>query len=272
MNRPTLLLNLDTGKANTGLLQVGSRLAERLDANVIGIAARQPMQLDVSGMGYVPPEVFEEEAAETTAEMTAAEAEFRSVFQGNDVEWRSSVSFSPPADYIVNQARHADLLLIGTPVEKSDTTRATAGDLIMRCGRPVLVVPPAMSAAPLNRVMLAWKDTREARRAALDALPLLKHAASVSVVEIADDDEMAEARQRIDDVSIWLVSHGVAAEAKVVASRQDDSEQLCSLAHDLGADMIVAGAYGHSRLREWVFGGMTRTLLNGTERCTLLSR
>ena len=77
-------------------------------------------------------------------------------------------------------------------------------------------------------------------------MPLLKHAASVTVVEIADDDEMAEARQRVDDVLIWLVSHGVAAEAKVVASRQDDSEQLCSLAHDLGADMIVAGAYGHS--------------------------
>ena len=235
MNSPTLLVNLEPGGSNAGLLQVTAGLVDRLGAFVIGIAARQPMQLDVSGTCYISPEVFEEEQAETDSEMSGAEAEFRAAFQGPHHEWRSSVSFAPPASYIVDQARHADLLLTGMPRhEPADATRATAGELLMQCGRPVLVVPQAPATPSLDTILLAWKDSREARRAALDALPLLLRAKQVTVVEIAADDDMAVARQRLADVSHWLARHGVVVEVLACASVGNDSGQLESIARERG--------------------------------------
>ncbi len=272
MPSPTLLVNLVPGWLNTGLLQVAGGLAERLGASVIGVAARQPMQLDVSSTCYISPEVFNDERAETGREMSGAEAEFRGTFHGPRHEWRSSVSFATPAGYIVDQARHADLLLTGMPChELSDATRATAGELVMQCGRPVLVVPEAPATPALDNVILAWKDTREARRAALDALPLLEQAMHVTVAEIAAEADLPAARQRLADVSDWLARHGVITEVLACASVGDDAAQLDSLASERGANLVVAGAYGHSRLREWAFGGVTRTLLQQGGRCAMLS-
>jgi nucleotide-binding universal stress UspA family protein len=269
---PTLLVNLETGQSNAGLLQVASSLADRLGATVIGAAARQPMQFDVSGTCYMSPDIINEARAETDAELSSAEAEFRGAFHGADVEWRSTVSYASPSDYIVDQARRADLLITGMPPrEAADPTRAAAGDLVMQCGRPVLVVPQAPVTPSLARVMVAWKDRREARRATLDALPLLKRATHVTVVEIAADEDMAAARQRLADISRWLAGHGITAEVIAAVSSGDDAAQLESIAGNSGANLIVAGAYGHSRLREWAFGGVTRTLLQRGDRCAMLS-
>ena len=272
MTSATLLINLETGTANAGLLQVAGGLAEQLGASVIGVAARQPMRVDVSGACYISPDIINEERAETESEISGAEAEFRAAFPGSHHEWRSSVSFAPPASYIVDQARHADLLLTGMKLHRaSDVTRATAGELVMQCGRPVLVVPHAPATPSLDHVLLAWKDTREARRAALDAMPLLARAKHVTVVEIADADDLPGARQRLADVLDWLARHGVVAEMLACATVGDDSEQLELLAEKTNANLVVAGAYGHSRLREWAFGGVTRTLLQRGNRCAMLS-
>ncbi len=269
---PTLLVNLETGQSNAGLLQVASSLADRLGAAVIGVAARQPMQLDVSGTCYVSPELVNEERDETDAEMSGAEAEFRGAFHGAAVEWRSSVSYAAPSNYVVDQARHADLLVTGMPLrEAADPTRVRAGELVMQCGRPVLVVPQAPATPSLDHVMVAWKDTREARRAALDALPLLRRAKQVTIVQIAADEDVAAARQHLADIALWLAGHGIPAEVIAAVSSHDDAAQLECLARDSGANLIVAGAYGHSRLREWAFGGVTRTLLQRGDRCAMLS-
>jgi nucleotide-binding universal stress UspA family protein len=119
--------------------------------------------------------------------------------------------------------------------------------------------------------MLAWKETPEARRAALDALPMLQRAKRVTVVEISAEEALTSARQHLQDVSRWLERHGVAAETLAVLAQHDDGDQLEQVARELRATLIVAGAYGHSRLREWAFGSVTRTLLHGKERCVLLS-
>ena len=268
----TLLVNLDPGQSNAGLLRVAGGLSQRLGAAVIGIAARQNLILDMSGTCYVSPEVFDEERVAKEAEMSGAEAEFREAFHGCDLEWRSSVSFASPSDFIADQARHADLLLTSMALhETPDATRATAGELVMQCGRPVLVVPQTPATPSVDRVMLAWKDTREARRAAMDALPLMRGATHITVVEIAAGDDMANTGQRLADVASWLAVHGVIAATLALASLGDDAEQLESAARTLGANLIVAGAYGHSRIREWAFGGVTRTLLRRGDRCAMLS-
>ena len=119
--------------------------------------------------------------------------------------------------------------------------------------------------------VVGWKDTRETRRAAFDALPLLKKAAHVAVVEIAAEEELAAAGTHLDDVVGWLKRHGVVVVSLAAPSTGDDATQLNAIAEEHGADVIVAGAYGHSRLREWVLGGVTRDLLLRADRCSLVS-
>ncbi len=142
---------------------------------------------------------------------------------------------------------------------------------------PDLTTPePNKSPTCLDQIMLAWKETPKARRAALDALPLLQRAVHVTVVEISAEKDLPLARQRLADVSCWLTRHGIIAETLAAAAlhdnafRDDDGKQLEPVARKLGAILIVAGAHGHSRLRESAFGSVTGTLIHG-DRCALLS-
>jgi nucleotide-binding universal stress UspA family protein len=144
-------------------------------------------------------------------------------------------------------------------------------DLVMQIGRPVLIVPEACEATTLNRMVVAWKDTREARHAALDALPLLKIAAHVTIVAVTTRDDLPEAAKRLDDVVRWLKRHGIEAQSVVSESAGDDAGRLNAIAQDQKADLIIAGAYGHSRLREWALGGVTSDLLLRAKRCIFVS-
>jgi nucleotide-binding universal stress UspA family protein len=141
----------------------------------------------------------------------------------------------------------------------------------LQAGRPVLVVPGAANKLNLDRIVVGWKDTREARRAVFDALPFLKKAAHVTVVELAEEEELAEAHKHVKDVGGWLKQHGVIAECIALHSAGDEASQLKAIAHKQSAHAIVAGAYGHSRLREFVFGGVTRDLLQCADLCSLMS-
>jgi len=166
--------------------------------------------------------------------------------------------------------------LLITSVASGDffgTSRAiNVADLIMRAGRPVLVVPPNVNKLALDWALVAWKDTREARRAIADALPLLQSAGQVRIVEMVEETaDWAAARLRLADVVAWLGTHGVRAQAAPEITNPNDPDQLGSIATEQGADLVVAGAYGHSRMREWVLGGVTCSLLQGQQRCSLVS-
>lgn len=275
MTLATLMVCLRLEHSNADLLAVTADLAERFGASVIGVATRHPMQFMFSG-GLVPEELIEQEASEFKEQVDGAEAEFRNALCGRagKLQWRAKMELGPLPDYIANEARCADLVI--TDVDRSGSfshpaTYIDVGDLLMRVGRPVLVAPRAVSNLRLERAVVGWKETPEARRAVLDALPLLKQAASVAVVEIAGEAELEGARFRLDDVVAWLDRHGVVAEPIAAASSGADANGLTALAREQGADLIVAGAFGHSRLREWVFGGVTRDLLLRSDRFTLLS-
>jgi nucleotide-binding universal stress UspA family protein len=145
------------------------------------------------------------------------------------------------------------------------------GALVQQAGRPVLIVPGTIDKLVLGHVIVAWKDTRETRRAALDALPLLKMAARVTVVEVAAEGDLESARLHLEDVVVWLKRHDIAAALLVSASNGDDTGRLNAIAQEQNVDLIVAGAYGHSRLRELVLGGVTHDLLLCPGRCVLVS-
>jgi nucleotide-binding universal stress UspA family protein len=270
----TLMVHLELGKPNAGLLAVAGDLAERFHAHVIGIAACQPMQF-VYGMGYVSADFFERDMADLRNESQAAESEFRSALQtrAGSLEWRSTVEFGALSGHIAHEARSSDLII--TSVESGGLFEASrlvnTGDLIMQVGRPVLVVPRGAKALALDQVLIAWKDTRESRRAVLDALPLLKKAARVTLAEIAVEDRLPLAHKHLEEVAGWLGRHGVKAEGRASLSTGEDADRLYAIAKEQGADVVVAGAYGHSRLREWVLGGVTRDLLLRADICALVS-
>ena len=274
MNYSTFMVHLDLSAPNENLLRVTADLAQRFEARVVGVAACQPMRITDS-QSYVSGDLVEADRAEIEKETNEAEARFRAVLQGrvSSLEWRSAVSIVALAEYVAQQARIADLLVTAPDRgwSRIDSSRHVGvGDLVMRVGRPVLIVPPEVDRLSSDSVVIGWKDTRETRRAVVDALPLLKQAGRVTVVEIAADAEMAAARAHLADVVEWLRRHDVAAEALAVPATGNDGARLHAIAEEKGAGVLVAGAYGHNRLREWVLGGVTHDLLLRPARCSLV--
>jgi nucleotide-binding universal stress UspA family protein len=265
MTYATLMVHLELGRSNAGLLKIAGDLAVRFRAGVIGIAACQPIRIGY-GDAYLSGDVIEQDREEIEKEIHAAEAEFRAALQPRSIalEWRSATTFELLSDYLANEARNADLIITGVDRNDSlfDTSRhVNMGDFVMRAGRPVLIVPTGAEKIGLDRVLVGWKDTREARRAIFDAVPLLRKATQVTVIEIVDEDNSKIVREQLKDVAGWLDRHGIVAETAVSVSSGGDASLLRDVARQRGADLIVAGAYGHSRLREWVFGGVTYDLL-----------
>ena len=274
MDYATLLVHLRLGATNESVLKVAGDLAQLHDAAVVGIAAFHPMPLafgEVRRRGSV----LEVDGAELLRNMLSAESQFRTALQGKvpSLEWRSTGRRLDLSNFIARQARTADLVLteIVAGGILNSSRAGEAGSLIMHAGRPVLLVPSALSSPTLERVLVAWKDTREARRAVADALPLMRRATAVTVVEIVANENLTAARRHLDDVVVWLKRHGILAKACALNSKGEDAVGLRDIAHQEKSDLIVAGAYGHSRLHDWVMGGVTRELLLNPACCMLLS-
>ncbi len=271
----SLMVHLDLGVSNAALLATTADLAERFGARVIGITACQPMMLAYSD-GYMSADVIEDDRAALDKLCLAAKTEFRTAMEGrvSKLSWRSSVNYDPLSDVIAAEMRAADLLLIAPALDapRPDTTRrVNLGDLVMQLGRPVLVVPSSAAKLDLDQIVVGWKDTREARRAVSDALPLLREAAHVTVAQISEDEDLTDTKLELHDVTDWLRSHGVTADRLAIHSADHPVDRLQTLAADRGAEILVTGAYGHNRLREWVLGGVTRDLLLHPTRCSFLS-
>jgi nucleotide-binding universal stress UspA family protein len=223
----------------------------------------------------VDPVLSAEDLAERSRVLDQRGRDFKAAvgIDDNRVEWRCSQDY--PGEYIAREARAADLVIISRQRPEFDPyVFPDPGEVLLRVGRPVLAVPPGVSSLSGRRVVVAWKDTREARRAIQDALPFLHRADEVLIAEVCESsDDIAPARARLRDVAKYLASHRIAA-AIAERVRPVDvtaADSLLRLVRDESADLIVAGAYGHTRLGEWVFGGMTQALLTGSPVCCLLS-
>lgn len=275
MDYKTVMVGLALDQPNDACLRVAGDLGERFGARVVGVAAsdlRPPMYF---ADGDFAQKLLEEETAAVQARLSELEAEFRTAIgqRAASVEWRSARAL--PVPYMLQQARAADIIVVGARSEAMVDPYAAPdpSDLVMQAGRPLIVVPPAVQWLDLRSVLVAWKDTREARRAVFDALPILAAAKEVTIAEVPEQDtDRAEAMSRVADVAAWLRSHGIVAHTSVPEAAADVSEQLDKIATNVGAGAVVAGAYGHSRFREWVLSGVTRHLATESRRCALLSR
>jgi len=272
MSYSTIMVQLDLDQPNEARLQVAAELATRFDSRLIGIAAGDIQPLYYAE-GMAAEEFLEKDRAAIKSQIATIEQDFRRRFKGHSapVEWRSALQ--RPTDFVAQEARAADLIIAGAHRGGIDRLRQVdAGELVLRAGRPLLVVPPQAIQLSLKTMIVAWKDTREARRAVNDALPLMHKAQAVVVVELVENkSERSAAKSRVDDVASWLVRRGIATASIATKELIGVPSQLDIIAQDEGADVIVAGAYGHTRFTEWVFGGVTHELLKLGKRCVLLS-
>ena len=275
MDYKTVMVGLALDRPNDACLRVAGDVAERFGARIIGVAAsdlRPPMYF---ADGDFAQKLLDEEVATVQRRLSELETEFRASVEkrATAVEWRSARSL--PVPYLLQQARAADILVIGArPETLVDPCAAPdPSDLVMQAGRPLIVVPSAVQWLDLRSVLIAWKDVREARRAVFDALPLLAAAKEITIAEIPEQDgRRAEALAHVADVAAWLRSHGITANTVVPEKASGVTGQLENIAANIGAGAVIAGAYGHSRLREWVLSGVTRHLATESRRCAFLSR
>jgi nucleotide-binding universal stress UspA family protein len=267
------MVHLDLERPNEALLRVAGDLATRFKAGVIGTAAADTTPQLYFAEGAAAAEAIEKERAWLEGQIKEREAEFRRVLQAmaGRLEWRSALEW--PTEFLARNARAADLLVVGSGTNRDSATRViNAGEIAIRAGRPVLFVPAGATWMKLATVVVAWKDTREARRAVNDALPLLHLAREVVVVELLGKDADQHAAQAgVEDVARWLTRRGISTSSISTKALIGVTSQLSIIAQDEGADVIVAGAYGHTRFQEWLFGGVTRELLSQQKHCVLLS-
>lgn len=276
MSFKTLLVHVEANTSPDVRLSLAVDLANQLHAKLLGVGAeffRSPYY-GGDGIDYFAGDLIAAEMEFIESDLKSAEAKFRAaaaaVREGH--EWRGSVRF--PVAAVAAEARAADLVITSrsSATGASDYNIALPAALILQAGRPVLVTPPDTAQLTVKRAVVAWKDTREARRAVSDALPFLQGAEKVHLVELCDGAEaIPAATDRLTHLADYLLRHGVSATigADIEGRDANAPHQLLDVAERHNADLIVAGVYGHSRLREWVFGGFTRALLDQTKRAIL---
>lgn len=272
MTIATVMVYVDPAQQAEQQVRVARSIATKFEASIIGVSA-----FAVEPYFVAEGVVIQETTPEDVERAKEALAEKEQWFQGivrlpkERIEWRWGIE--RPTTFLANEARAADLVVIRSRQEMADPYRLIdPAGAVLRNGRPTVLVPDHVHELRADRIVVGWKDTREARLAVHDSLPLLRRASQVTVIEICMSNEQDDARRRVRDVADYLKRHGVNCDTDVrVYMAESDARHLIRLAKDDGADLIVAGAYGHSRLGEWVFGGMTRGLLDEAPLCLMMS-
>ncbi|HVV92989.1 MAG TPA: universal stress protein [Hyphomicrobiales bacterium] len=260
MSYATMMVHLGIGQTNDSRLAIAGDLAKRFGAHLIGISAADPLP-PMFFDAPIPGEVIDEDRKQLNEAMREAHERFLTATRslGIGTEWRQELG--NPLAFVARNARAADLVIAGTEREATTMDNArilNASDLLMEVGRPTLLVPPEAARLDAARILVAWKDTRESRRAVWDALPFLKRAGRVVVAELDEADDAHAAEARVADVVAWLGRHGIEAIGTTPLPLGDAAEQIDAIARTEKADLVVAGAYGHTRFREWILGGVTR--------------
>jgi len=272
MSYSSLMVHVDVDAELGCRVGIAAGLAERFHAHLIGVAGWAPMSVflaEDARNDRAPPD-FHFHDMETLLDRKGEQFKATVRALNGQAEWRSGLDF--PTDLLAREARAADLVIIGNAPENQDPFRALdPGSFILKAGRPVLVVPKGVASFSPKHVAIAWKDAREARRAVLDALPFLQQTETVMIVEILDSESELTSHA-IRDVSNYLTRHGI----KTIAERLRPADvtpanSLLRLIEDENINLMVAGAYGHSRLGEWAFGGVTRDLLQESPICCLFA-
>ena len=275
MTFTSLLVAVDDGPASDSRLELACDLAQAFGARLTGLCVGSiaPPLYDPMSGGAMVGELLTlyRDMAET--EVATARTRFNAIVKARNVEadWRGEVGF--PGEACSRAARAADLVILGGRNPRAPYHAPDVADVLMGCGRPVLVTPPTRLRNPVGEpALIAWKDCREARLALSAAIPLLQRARGVTVYSICPAEEDEAVRAELAELTRYLARHEIAAKAvTAVRIEAPASRQILDEALARQAGLIVAGGYGHARLREWALGGVTRDLINDSPLCLCLA-
>ncbi|WP_372619169.1 universal stress protein [Falsiroseomonas sp.] len=265
-----ILVHLDGTAASTARLDLAADLARRLSAHLVGLyVVDVPLPVfaggDVGG-GAVTAELITAMREDSLAAAARVAPVFREKLRRDGIagEWREAEGTT--AAQVALHGRYVDLVVVGqaNPDGSNPGAAAAVEAALFTSGRPVLVVPSIWAGGSVGRrALVGWNASREAARAVNDALPLLKGAENVTVLTInAQATPDGHGEEPGADIALHLARHDLQVTVRRIAGAEISAgDMLLNEAADLGADLIVMGGYGHSRLRELVLGGATRTLL-----------
>jgi nucleotide-binding universal stress UspA family protein len=272
MSYKSILVQSHGTDAFDARLRLAVNLAGSFDAGIIGVAAETFLIPVTPGVAYVDGALYQLMQDDLRDRLKAADARFRKTVGAVKGGLSSFTEVDYPERAMVLHACGADLVIAGRPVGEQAFAVAKPSDVIMQAGRPVLLAPEGRDTLGAKRVVLAWKDTREARRAVADALPFLKRSDMVSIVGVSEGPEPLSDQKGLKEIAAYLERHGIACATETAdGSKTSVARCLHDAAERHGADLIVAGAYGHSRIREWAFGGVTRDLIDASAKFVLFS-
>jgi nucleotide-binding universal stress UspA family protein len=275
MTYKTILVHLNDSRRVEKVLEPAAQLAARFNAHLIGLhvcsaVPASPIPMASSALGSII-------AAERRNSEAIAEA-FKRMTKGQPyvAEWQlQKVSHLNLASVVMERGRAANLIVAGQTDPEWDLSPVMdfPEHLALESGRPVLVIPYAGRYSTIGRrVIIAWKASRESARAVFDALPLLFDAEAVHILEIKQRGDDASTLAPDTSIAASLARHGIKPEVRTsVAADISVGDEILSRAADLDADLLVMGAYGHSRFRELVFGGATRHIAKHMTLPTLFS-
>ena len=268
----SVLVSVDISAPDTSALRYAVDLASKTGASLIGLGADQPSTAYAGWSAEgVAIDIYSMERAEIEIQLQRAEEAFQALVPANIPRvWRGYVTDRTRA--LIAAARAADVIVTPSrPTSAFHQEQVTdLGSLVLSAGRPVIEVASNATSASFGKICIGWKDTREARRAVSDAMPFMKLANEVVALTISEDNR-AEEQASLDDLLVWLREHGVTARGDVIANPERYTDVLESNALSLNADLLVIGGYGHSRVREWFFGGVTRSVLAASSLNRLIS-
>lgn len=268
MSIKDILVQVDGAKSAAVRYAAAVEVAQFHGAHLTGLCLAVEPEVPATVMGMVPPEAIAGPREAIREQAETAIAQFRLAVEraGIAAEGRIvQVLDFDAVDVFAQHVRHSDMAILGQP-DPADFLRLPHSfptDIVMAGGRPAIVmpfveVPPVIG----QRVLVAWDGGREAARAVNDALPILERAHAVTVLAVNPDVSSAGNRDAGADISLHLARHGVKVTAARTVSRETSvGDVILADIADNSMDLLVMGAYGHSRLREWVLGGVTRHIL-----------
>jgi nucleotide-binding universal stress UspA family protein len=271
-----ILVNLSVTKEGSIVGKYAVSVAAALEAHLTGVAFIYDPVVPISGAGYIPAEVIETQREDSE---TAAEAAVKSFTAAADQAGISaeplttSASLAGASDQFARMARRFDLAIVGQAQPEISSMEQIIGETtLFESGRPLIMVP-YIQRAPFktDNVMVCWDGSRTAARAVADAIPILGKSGRIEIVIVASErgkqDEIEGA-----DIGQHLARHGLKVDVhRISGGNIDVGDALLSHAADSGADLMVMGGYGHSRLREFVLGGVTRSIFESMTVPVLLS-
>jgi len=273
MGPKTVLVHVDDAASCEARFEVALQLSSSYGAHLVGLYVHRLYALEWNALTI--ENVVSRENDEEGIRLREVLQE-RSLKAGMNLEWRS-IKVKDELEMGLH-ARYADLMIVGQPEPSAHlyTSPDFPAALTLAVARPVLVIPHNYKIAPIGvNILIAWNRSREATRAVADALVLLKRAQKVTVLVLGRaEGPLVAGDEPGADIALNLARHGVNVEVRYDEAEEEDKtvgERILAHAFQVGADLIVMGAYGHWRIREFLVGGVTRSLVRQSRVPVLMS-